>query len=129
MYVKLDWAFLKLVALVFLGVAVLVIMPLSVYTNAQLVRSVVASGVASLIHLLLGYLFIEYGFDKSNTTFLKVILGGTLLRMFVLVGIVLLLVRVYQFQMMPLMISLLLFYGLNLLLEIHFLQKKVALKR
>jgi hypothetical protein len=128
-YVKLDWAFLKLVALVFLGVAVLVIMPLSVYTNAQLVRSVVASGVASLIHLLLGYLFIEYGFDKSNTTFLKVILGGTLLRMFVLVGIVLLLVRVYQFQMMPLMISLLLFYGLNLLLEIHFLQKKVALKR
>jgi hypothetical protein len=127
--VKLDWAFLKLVALVFLGVAVLVIMPLSVYTNAQLVRSVVASGVASLIHLLLGYLFIEYGFDKSNTTFLKVILGGTLLRMFVLVGIVLLLVRVYQFQMMPLMISLLLFYGLNLLLEIHLLQKKVALKR
>ena len=129
MCVKLDWAFLKLVALVFLGVAVLVIMPLSVYTNAQLVRSVVASGVASLIHLLLGYLFIEYGFDKSNTTFLKVILGGTLLRMFVLVGIVLLLVRVYQFQMMPLMISLLLFYGLNLLLEIHFLQKKVALKK
>lgn len=126
---KLDWAFLKLVALVFLGVAVLVVMPLSIYTNQQLVRSVVASGLASLLHLLLGYLFIEYGFDKSNTTFLKVILGGTLVRMFMLVGIVLLLVRVYQFQVMPLMISLLLFYGLNLLLEIHLLQKKVALKR
>ena len=126
---KLDWAFLKLVALVFLGVAVLVVVPLSIYTNPQLVRSVVASGVASLFHLLLGYLCIEYGFNKSNTTFLKVILGGTLVRMFVLVGIVLLLVRVYQFQVLPLMISLLLFYGLNLFLEIHFLQKKVALKR
>jgi hypothetical protein len=126
--VKVDWGFLKLVALVFMGVALLVVVPLSIYTDRELVRSVVAGGLASLFHLLLGYLFIEYGFDKSNTTFLKVILGGTLVRMFLLVGIVLLLVRVYQFQTVPLMVSLLLFYVLNLLLEIHLLQKKVALK-
>jgi hypothetical protein len=127
--VKVDWGFLKLVALVFLGVAILVVVPLSIYTNRELVRSVVAGGVASLFHLLLGYAFIEYGFEKSNTTFLKVILGGTLARMFLLVGIVLLLVRVYQFQATSLMISLLLFYVLNLFLEIHLLQKKVALKQ
>ena len=126
---KVDWGFLKLVALVFLGVAILVVVPLSIYTNHELVRSVVAGGLASLFHLLLGYLFIEYGFDKSNTTFLKVILGGTLLRMFLLVGIVLLLVRVYQLQTVSLMVSLLLFYVLNLILEIQLLQKKVALKR
>ena len=126
---KVDWGFLKLVALVFMGVAILVVVPLSIYANRELVRSVVASGLASLIHLLLGYLFIEYGFEKSNTTFLKVILGGTLARMFLLVGIVLLLVRVYQFQTVSLMVSLLLFYVLNLILEIHLLQKKVALKR
>jgi hypothetical protein len=127
--VKVDWGFLKLVGLVFLGVAVVVVVPLSVYTDRELVRSVVAGGMASLFHLLLGYLFVEYGFDKSNTTFLKVILGGTLLRLFLLVGIVLLLIRVFQFQAMSLMVSLLLFYVLNLFLEIHLLQKKVALKR
>lgn len=126
---KLDRGFLKLIAIVFLGVAVLVVVPLSIYTNRELVRSVIAAGLASLFHLLLGYLFIEYGFEKSNTTFLKVILGGTLVRMFLLVGIVLLLVRVYQFQTVSLMVSLLLFYVLNLFLEIHLLQKKVALKR
>jgi hypothetical protein len=126
--VNVDWAFLKLVTLVFVGVAVLVVAPLAVYTNHDIVRSVVAGGFASLFHLLLGYLFIEYGFEKSNTTFLKVILGGTLVRMFLLVGIVLVLVRVYQFQTISLMISLLLFYVLNLFLEIHLLQKKVALK-
>lgn len=126
---KVDWGFLKLVGLVFLGVAVFVVVPLSIYTNGELVRSVVAGGLASLFHLLLGYLFIEYGFDKSNTTFLKVILGGTLVRMLLLLGIVLLLIRVYEFQAMSLMISLLLFYVLNLLLEIQFLQKKVASKR
>lgn len=125
---KVDWGFLKLVAVVFGGVAILVVVPLSIYSNRELVRSVVASGLASLFHLLLGYLFIEYGFDKTNTTFLKVILGGTLVRMFLLVGIVVLLVRVYQFQPMSLMVSLLLFYVLNLLLEVHLLQKKVALK-
>jgi hypothetical protein len=127
--VKVDWGFLKLVGLVFLGVAVFVVVPLAIYTERELVQSVVAGGLASLFHLLLGYLFIEYGFEKSNTTFLKVILGGTLARMFLLVGIVLLLVRVYQFQTVSLMVSLLLFYVLNLLLEIHLLQKKVALKR
>jgi hypothetical protein len=126
--VKIDWGFLKLVGLVFLAVAIFVVVPLSIFTNRELVRSVVASGLASVFHLLLGYLFIEYGFDKSNTTFLKVILGGTLLRMFLLVGVVLLLVRVFQFQAVSLMVSLLLFYVLNLLLEIHLLQKKVALK-
>jgi hypothetical protein len=127
--VKVDWDFLKLVGLVFLGVAILVVVPLSIYTDREIVRSVVAGGLASLFHLLLGYLFIEYGFDKSNTTFLKVILGGTLARMFLLVGIVLLLVRVYQFQPVSLMVSLLLFYVLNLFLEIRLLQKKVALKK
>ena len=126
---KVDWGFLKLVGLVFLGVAIFVVVPLSIYINGELVRSVIAGGLASLFHLLLGYLFIEYGFDKSNTTFLKVILGGTLARMFLLVGIVVLLVRVYQFQTVSLLVSLLLFYVLNLFLEIHLLQKKVALKQ
>jgi hypothetical protein len=126
--VKVDWGFLKLVALVFMGVAMFIVLPLAIYTDREIVRSVVAGGLASLFHLLLGYAFIEYGFDKSNTTFLKVILGGTLARMFLLVGIVLLLVRVYHYQTVSLMASLMLFYVLNLLLEIHFLQKKVALK-
>jgi hypothetical protein len=128
-WVKVDWSFLKLVGLVFLAVAIFVVVPLSIFTNGEIVRSVVAGGLASLFHLILGYLFVEYGFEKSNTTFLKVILGGTLVRMFLLVGIVLLLVRVYQFQAVSLMVSLLLFYVMNLLLEIHLLQKKVALKR
>ena len=126
---KIDWAFLRLVGYCFFGVALLIVLPLSLFTDPSLVRSVVASGVASLIHLLLGYVFIEFGFEKSNTTFLKVILGGTLVRMLLLIGVVLLLIRVYQFPPMSLMISLLLFYVLNLVLELHLLQKKVALKR
>ena len=126
---KIDWSFLRLVAYCTLGVVVLVVLPLSMYSSKEIVQSVVASGVASLLHLLLGYLCIEYGFEKSNTTFLKIILGGSLIRMLLLVGVVFVLVRVYQFHAASLMISFLMFYALNLVLEIHILQKKVALKR
>jgi hypothetical protein len=127
--VKIDWAFLTLVAYCALGVVVLVVLPLLMYSNKEILQSVVASGIASLLHLLLGYVCIEFGFEKSNTTFLKIILGGTFVRMVLLVGIVFILVSVYQFHAMSLMISFLLFYVLNLVLEIHLLQKKVALKR
>jgi L-asparagine transporter-like permease len=127
--VKIDWAFLRLVAYCVLGVVLLVVLPLSVYSNTEILQSVVASGVVSFLHLLLGYACIEFGFEKSNTTFLKIILGGTFIRMVLLVGIVFVLIRVYRFDTSSLMISFLLFFVLNLVLEIHLLQKKVALKR
>ena len=126
---KIDWAFLRLVAYCAFGVVVLVVLPLSMYSNKEILQSVTAAAVASLVHLLLGYVCIEFGLEKSNTTFLKIILGGTFVRMALLVGIVFVLVRVYEFHAMSLMISFLLFFVLNLVLEIHLLQKKVALKR
>ena len=125
---KIDWTFLRLVLYCFLGVAILVVLPLSLLTAREIVNSVVASGIASLIHLLLGYVIVEFGFDKPSTLFLKIILGGTVVRLFLLVGVVFVLVRVFQFHTLSLMISLLSFYVLNLVLEIHLLQKKVALK-
>jgi hypothetical protein len=127
--VKIDLVFLRLVLYCTLGVIGLVIVPLALFSDPEIVRSVVASGLASLFHLLVGYVLIEFGFDKSNTVFLKIILGGTLVRMIVLVGIVFILIRFYQFHTMSLMISFLAYYVLNLVLEIHLLQKKVALKR
>ncbi len=126
---KLDWAYLRLVFYIVLGVATFVVLPLTLFSRGEVVQSVIASGVASLFHLLVGYACIEFGFNKPNTTFLKIILGGTFIRMALLVGVVFVLVRFYQFHALSLMISFLLFYVLNLVLEIHVLQKKVALKR
>jgi hypothetical protein len=127
--VKIDWAFLRLVLYCTLGVIGVVIVPLMLTSNPEVVRSVVASGVASLFHILVGYALIEIGFDKPNTTFLKIILGGTLVRMIVLVGVVFVLIRFYQYHTMSLMISFLMYYVLNLILDSHLLQKRVALRR
>ena len=126
---KIDWAFLKIVALSWGGIVVLAVYPMSVYATGAMVESVLASGLMSLVHLLLGYFFVELGFEKSNTSFLKIVLGGSVVRWLLLVGGVFLLVRVYEFQSLSLMLSLLVFYSLNLALEIYYLQKKVSLKR
>jgi hypothetical protein len=126
--VKADWKFLRLVLYCVLVAATVIVYPLSAFTTPEVLQSVIASGLASLLHLLLGYAVIEIGFDKSNTTFLKMVLGGTVVRLLLLVGIVFLLVRVYGFHTLSLMISMLAFYVLNLTLEIRLLQKKASLK-
>lgn len=126
---KIDWAFLKIVALSWGGIVVLAAYPMSVYATGTMVESVLASGLMSLVHLLLGYVFVELGFEKSNTSFLKIVLGGSVVRLLLLVGGVFLLVRVYNFESLWLMLSLLVFYSLNLAFEIYYLQKKVSLKR
>ena len=126
---KIDWAFLKIVALSWGGIVVLAVYPMSVYATSTMVESVLASGLMSLAHLLLGYVFVELGFEKSNTSFLKIVLGGSVVRLLLLVGGVFLLVRVYDFESLWLMLSLLVFYSVNLALEIYYLQKKVSLKR
>ena len=125
---KIDWAFLRLVLYCSVGVGVFVVIPLAVFSDREIVRSVIASGIASFVHLMLGYLLIEFGFDKPSTLFLKIILGGSFLRMFMLLTVVLVLVLVFHFHTMSLMFSFLGFYVLNLVLEIYLLQKKVALK-
>lgn len=125
---KIDWSFLKLVMYCWIGAIAALVYPLSAYAHEEVIESVFASGIASLFNLLLGYIFIELGFDKSNTLFLKIVLGGTVVRLLLLVAVVFVLLKVYQFHSLSLMISLLLFYGLNLVLEIYLLQKKVSLK-
>lgn len=125
---KIDWAFLRIVFFCIAGTGLIAAYPLSIYGLEEITKSVIASGMASFFHLMLGYVAIELGFDKSNTTFLKIVLGGTVFRMLMLVGVVFLLINVYHFHSLSLMISLLAFYGINLILEIYFLHKKVSLK-
>lgn len=125
---KIDWAFLKLVFFCYAGALILVVLPFFLLASREIAQSVFASSILSLVHLLAGYVIIEFGFDKPNTIFLKIILGGTALRLLVVVATVFVLIRAFQFHTMSLMLSMLLYYVLNLVLEVHILQKKVELK-
>ncbi len=126
---KIDWSFLRMVAVSYAGAAVLAWYPLSQFATDPVVRSVVAGGIMSLLNLLLGYAAIEGSFRKSHTTFLKYVLGGMVARLFVMWGAFLLLIRAFAYHAASLMLALLFFYVLNLVLEIAYLQRRVATKQ
>lgn len=127
--IKIDWSFLQVVLICFAGVAILVYYPVSEFATAEVTRGIIAGGVMSFINLFLGYLAIEISFERSHTTFLKYVLGGMVVRLMLMWGVLLLLIRVYGFHSAALMLSLLFFYILNLVLEIFYLQKRVSTKQ
>jgi hypothetical protein len=126
--VKADWHFLRLVASLYGGVTVAGYAAFSLWGTQELIRNGFAADTMSLLNLLLGYVAIEYSFDKSNITFLKIVLGGMGARLFLMAGLVLVLIRYFAFDPLSLTLSLLFFYSLNLVLEIYLLDNKVTVK-
>ena len=125
---KMDWAFLKLAAAWSGGIAIVGWLPLMYVASVEAMESFLAAGVLGLTNSVLATVAIEYAFPRSNTTFLKIILGSMLARLVAMGTAVVILVEVLAFPALPLMLSLLVFYAVNLALEVHYLQKKVTLK-
>jgi hypothetical protein len=127
--VKADWRFLRLVAYLYAGASVIAYAICTMFGSRETLRSAVVADIMSLIHLLLGYGAVEYSFGKSNITFLKIVLGGIGLRLFLMASLVLILLRYYAFDPLSLTLSLLFFYVLNLILEIYLLENRVTVKK
>ena len=83
----------------------------------------------SFVNFILGFLAIEYSFERSHTTFLKIVLAGMMIRLLAMTGAVVVLIEVYEFDALALMLTLLGYYVVNLTFEVIFLQKKVSLKK
>ncbi|MBI2619376.1 MAG: hypothetical protein HYW57_04790 [Ignavibacteriales bacterium] len=125
---KLDWAFLRLVFIFYGGLTVLALWLLFELGGGEHDRTVLAGAMVSIVNFLLGFASVEYAFEKSHTTFLKIVLGGMVGRLLAMTGVVLVLIKVYGYDALALMLSLVGYYIVNLAFEIMFLQKKVTLK-
>ncbi|MEX2117475.1 MAG: hypothetical protein WEB37_11355 [Bacteroidota bacterium] len=125
---KIDWLFLRWVGVWYAVLTIAGLMLLSSSGGGDNYRSFLAGAVISIVNFLLGFLSVEFAFDKSHTVFLKVVLGGMAARLFLMALAVLVLIKGYGFDSLTLMFTLLGFYAVNLTLEIVFLQKKVTLK-
>jgi hypothetical protein len=126
--VKIDKRF----PLQVLGTLVIVVLvsgyPLVRYASADVMLAASAGALLSTVNVILGFLAIEYSFDKSYTTFLKVVLGGMGARMALMLAALLVLLKVAGLHAVALIVSMLLFYLVFLVLEVLFIQKKVAIK-
>jgi len=102
--------------------------PLSAWGSADIALAALVGGVLSTCNVLVGFLAIEYGFEKSYTTFLKVVVGGMGLRMAFMLGMLLLLILVCRLHAVALTVSMVASTVLYLVLEIVYLQAKMDVK-
>lgn len=81
--------------------------------------------VMSTVNAIIGSLCIGYAFDKPQNTFLKIVFGGMVLRMGILLGGLFVLITVFRFHTLSLTLSLLGFYLIFLVMEILSIQRRV----
>jgi hypothetical protein len=126
--VKVDLRFPRQVGLTLLVICALAAYPLIRYGTPDVILAAALGALLSTVNVLLGFLAIEYAFNKSYTVFLKAVLGGMGVRMLLLLGAMLLLILVFRVHTLALMVSLLGLYAIYLVLEVLFIQKKVLLR-
>jgi hypothetical protein len=126
--VKIDLGFPRRIAVVLTIVTLVLVYPLAVHASEDVILATVAGAVLSTINVLLGYLAIEYSFQKSYTTFLKAVLGGMGVRMLLILGAMVFLILQYRMNAFALTISMFGFYVIFLVLEVLFIQKKVVVR-
>jgi hypothetical protein len=126
--VKIEYAFPRRVLIVLVVLSALAAYPLARYGSKEILVGVIAGALLATANVLAGFLSIEYGFEKSYTTFLKVVLGGMGIRMGAVILIMLVLLMVAHLHAVAFTVSLLGCYLIFLVLEILYLQKKVLVK-
>lgn len=125
---KIEKAFPVQVLIVLTVLGALAVFPLAQYGSREILVAVVAGALLATANVMAGFLSIEYGFEKSYTTFLKVVLGGMGIRMLAVLLVMLVLLMVLHLHAVAFVVSLLVCYLIFLVLEILYLQKKVIVK-
>ena len=126
---KFDATLPKRIILLVLLIGILAAYPLFKAGDREITVGFITGCLISLVSVTVGYLLIEYGIEKPNATFLKIILGGMAARLILIPAVVVVLIRVFGFHLVSLTASLFLSYFLFLIVEILFLNKKLALKK
>jgi hypothetical protein len=128
--VKIDKRFpFQIVVTLVVGLAIgFGVMKLMRADSAEILTAVIVGAVLSTVNVMSGFLAIEYSLEKSYATFLKAVLGGMGIRMVVMLGAIVLLIKYGGYHTVGLVVSVLSFYAVYLVLEIFYIQKKVSHK-
>jgi len=125
--VKVDVGFPRRILAVLCVTGALLAYPL-LLGSREIATAAVVGALLSTANVLLGYLAIEYSFEKSYTTFMKMVLGGMVARMLLTLGIMVVLIVVLHMHAVALTVSLLGFYLIYLVMEVLYVQKKILVR-
>ncbi|MFA5834609.1 MAG: hypothetical protein WDA22_14110 [Bacteroidota bacterium] len=123
--IKFDLKFLVQIFAVLVLVGGLGYYPLMKFGSEQVIVGVVAGVVLSLVNVLIGYIVIQFSLNKSYTTFIQIVLGGIVLRLFVMVGLLLICVGLLKLHSISVVGSLFVMYIIFLTMEVLYIHKKV----
>ena len=126
---KIDWSFPKRIFVALVILAALSVYPLKRLGDAGITSAAILGAVLMTVNVLLGYASIEYSYGKSTATFFTYVLGGMGLRMFLMAGVLVVLIRVFGVHVGGLIVSMGIIYVVFLVLEILHIQKKVYTKQ
>lgn len=116
------------VAITFTAGLAIAAVPLAMIGSGHIVVAFMTGAVLSTVNVLAGFWAIEYSFDKSFNTLLAAVLGGMGIRIALMLGSLVLLIKFFGFHTIALVISTLSFYLVYLVLEVLYIQKKASYK-
>jgi hypothetical protein len=126
--VSLDRRFLRQIGATVAAVFLLAGYPLIRYGSSEVIAGVLIGAALSTLNVMLGYLAIEYAYEKSFTVFLRTVMGGMGLRLLLMLGSMTALILLFRVHAAALTVSVLGFYMIFLVLEVLFLQRKVLVR-
>ncbi|MBI2428526.1 MAG: hypothetical protein HYV29_06995 [Ignavibacteriales bacterium] len=121
---KFRFQFLRTILLTLVVVGAAGLYPLMRYADEEVAQGIVAGVALSVVNVLMGYIAIEYSFNRSYTHFVQVVLGGIAVRLFVMTGLLLLLIGVFKFHSIALVGSLFGMYMIFLAEEVLYIHNK-----
>jgi hypothetical protein len=127
MSIDKKFLFAILVSIVLFVVAGFAVFKLKVI-NLEFYRAVLLSNILCLIYSVLGVLFIRLAFTIPGKSFINVVLGGIIARLFLILLLVIICLKVLYVKEDIFIFSLFIFYNYFLILEIYYLIKKDSLK-
>lgn len=122
---KVDPSFLKQIVIVSAAAVVLGAYPVSTYATDEIARAITAGGVLSVINVLMGYAVVRISSGKNYAEFMQIVMGGIVVRLFVMVGLLLLAVGLLKFHAFALIGSLFVMYIVFLIVEVMYIHKNI----
>src|SRR3989442_15974371 len=102
---KIDWSFPRQVLMSACIIAALGACAVLKFGGEGIFSPVLAGAALALVNVLLGYAAIEYSFDKSAAVFFKYVLGGMGIRMILMAGVLVTLIKADAVPVGPLIAS------------------------
>ncbi len=113
----LGWSISIIAILSFL----LIILYITSVISKDIFIAAASGAVISSINFILGMIAAKIGYKKAPDAFIKTILGGTILRLFLLIGMVVAGLKILELSRNSFIFSILFFYVFFLIVEIFYL--------